>query len=56
MIINRSNVLGATIGVFIASFIIGAGPSPTNIALDMSIFMCKCAFVLLIIFACSKEK
>lgn len=56
MKLNRNNVLGAAIGSGIGAFLIAAGPRPTNVAMEMSIFVFKCVFVLLLVYVCMEKE
>ena len=56
MKLKKTNVLVATIGSGIGAFLLVAGPHPTNVALEMSIFVYKCAFVLLMVYTCMEKE
>lgn len=56
MKLKKTNVLSATIGSALAAFLMAAGPNPTNVALEMSIFVSKCAFVLLMVYTCMEKE
>lgn len=56
MKLNKTTVLGAAIGSGIGGFLLTAGPHPTNVAMEMSIFVSKCAFVLLIVYTCMEKE
>jgi len=56
MKLKKTNVLGAAIGSGISAFLLAAGPHPTNVALEMSIFVYKCAFVLFMVYTCMEKE
>lgn len=56
MKLNRTNVLVSGIGAIIAAVLLGAGPRSTNIAMELSIFMSKCAFALLLLYTCMEKE
>lgn len=56
MKLNRTNVLVSGIGAIIAAVLLGAGPRSTNIAMELSIFMSKCAFGLFMLFCCMEKE
>lgn len=56
MKLNRNKVLATAIGTLIASFVMSAGPHPTNVALELSIFLTKCSGILFLLFACMEKE
>ena len=56
MKLKKTNVLGAAIGSGISAFLLAAGPNPTNVAMEMSIFVSKCAFVLFMVYTCMEKE
>ena len=56
MKLNRNRVLATAVGALIASFVMSAGPNPTNVALEFSIFLTKCSGVLFLLFTCMEKE
>lgn len=56
MKLNKNNVLCAAIGSGIGAVLLAEGPHPTNVAIEMSIFVSKCAFVLLMVYVCMEKE
>jgi len=56
MNLNKTQVLCASIGSMIGAMLIAAGPHPTNVAMELSIYMTKCAFALLILYTCIEKQ
>lgn len=56
MKLKKTNVLAAAIGSGIAAFLLATGTHPTNVAMEMSIFVSKCAFVLLMVYTCMEKE
>ena len=56
MKLKKTNVLAAAIGSGIGAFLLAAGPHPTNVAMEMSIFVSKCAFVLFMVYTCMEKE
>jgi hypothetical protein len=56
MKLNKNNVLGTAIGALVGAFLLSAGPHATNVAMEFSIFMSKCAFGLFMLFCCMEKE
>ena len=56
MKLNKNNVLGTAIGALVGAFLLSAGPHATNVAMELSIFMSKCAFGLFMLFCCMEKE
>jgi hypothetical protein len=40
----------------IGAMLLAAGPHPTNVAMELSIYMTKCAFALLLLYTCIEKQ
>lgn len=56
MKLNKINIIITAIGTLVGAFLLSAGPHATNVAMELSIFMSKCAFVLFMLFCCMEKE
>ena len=56
MKLNKINVLITAIASMLGSILLAAGPRSANVAIELSIFMAKCGFALLMLFSCMEKE